>query len=79
MADRPTQSSEDEIDITPRMVEVGAEVIWSAFWDVLAYGSDNGRVVAEQVYLAMRNLERQSRVEAPHKSEPTCQDGHGTN
>jgi hypothetical protein len=45
---------EDQRD-TPEMIEAGADIIWRAFGDVVAYGSGTGRDVAVEVYQAMRN------------------------
>jgi hypothetical protein len=42
-----------EIEITPAMVEAGAEVIWAALDGVVAYGSDTGRMWARLVFEAM--------------------------
>ena len=35
------------------MIEAGAGIIWQAFGDVIPYGSETGRDVANEVYLAM--------------------------
>lgn len=42
-----------EIEPTPEMVRAGAEVIWSAFNDVMAWGSSSGEDLAKEVFLAM--------------------------
>jgi hypothetical protein len=44
---------ESEIEITPAMIEAGADVIWCAFSDVIVYGSGTGREVAVSVFQAM--------------------------
>lgn len=46
--------TETEIEITPEMIEAGADIIWRAFGDVLPYGSELGRVTAAEVFEAMR-------------------------
>jgi hypothetical protein len=43
----------DEIEITPEMIEAGAEVIWAALDGVVAFGSDTGRMWARLVFEAM--------------------------
>lgn len=42
-----------EIEITPEMIEAGAEIMWAALDDVVAYGSDTGRMWAKLVFEAM--------------------------
>jgi hypothetical protein len=49
-----------EIEVTPEMIEAGADVIWTYFSDVLARGSGTGRETAIEVYRAMKNLEMRS-------------------
>ena len=44
----------DEIEITPVMVQAGAEIIWRTLGDVVPYGSSSGPRVAAEVYRAMR-------------------------
>jgi hypothetical protein len=44
-----------KFEVTPEMVEAGAEVIWDSFSDVLVRGSETGREVATHVYRAMDN------------------------
>jgi hypothetical protein len=61
MHDRPTES--EEIEITPEMIEAGATVIWSAFCDSIAHGSETGRAVATEVYRAMSSLRESVRDE----------------
>lgn len=61
-----------EIEITSAMIEAGAEVI-SAFsgGEICTLGSPSGRVLAEEVYLAMRTvLERETREIGHRNSEP---------
>ena len=53
--DTRTKSATPEIEITPEMVEAGAEVVWEAFDDVLAFGSETGRLVARRVFSAMES------------------------
>lgn len=43
-------------EVTPEMIEAGADVIWRSFGDVLVYGSGTGRDVASEVYLAMASV-----------------------
>lgn len=40
-------------EITPEMALAGAEVIWSAFNDVMPWGSSAGESLAKEVFLAM--------------------------
>ena len=56
MADRPAhrEAPETEIEITPEMIEAGAEVIFRSFDGVIPYGSSYGERVAVSVFLAMR-------------------------
>lgn len=44
---------EGQIEITPRMIQAGADVIWRQFGDVLSYGSSTGLTVASEVFEAM--------------------------
>ena len=43
-----------EIEITPEMVEAGAGSIWASLSDVIPYGQSSARVLAAEVYEAMR-------------------------
>jgi hypothetical protein len=42
-----------EVEIAPEMIEAGADIIWTHFYDVLSRGSESGRVAAVAVYQAM--------------------------
>jgi hypothetical protein len=42
-----------EIEVTPAMIEAGAEVIWQFFCEEIPYGSSFGEHVADQVFRAM--------------------------
>jgi hypothetical protein len=42
-----------EIDITPAMIEAGADVVWRYFYDVMVYGNESGRELAIAVFQAM--------------------------
>jgi hypothetical protein len=44
----------DEVEITPEMIEAGAEVIWRSFGDTIPYQSEFARCVADEVYRAMK-------------------------
>jgi hypothetical protein len=48
-----TMMLRDEIEITPAMIEAGANVIWRDFGDVIVFGSDVAREVASRVFAAM--------------------------
>ena len=41
------------VEITPAMIEAGAEVIWSSFNDIMVWGSAEARGVATAVFEAM--------------------------
>jgi hypothetical protein len=43
----------NKIEITPAMVEAGANIIWRDFGDVIVFGSDVARDVASRVFEAM--------------------------
>jgi hypothetical protein len=47
-----------EIAITPEIIEAGADVIWTFFYDVLPLGSETGREAAIAVYRAMHTREK---------------------
>ena len=51
-------TADAEIEITPEMIEAGADVIWTFFYDVLPLGSETGREAAIAVYQAMHTQER---------------------
>jgi hypothetical protein len=42
-----------EIEVTPAMIDAGAEVIWRCFCEEIPYGSSYGEHVADQVFRAM--------------------------
>ncbi len=44
----------EEIEATPEMIEAGADIIWTHFYDVMPRGSDTGRAAAREVYRAMQ-------------------------
>jgi hypothetical protein len=46
---------ESKIKITPEMIEAGADVIWTFFYDAVARGSETGRAAASAVYRAMNS------------------------
>jgi len=50
--DSPTRG-QDEIEITPEMIEAGMPVIWRSFGDVMPWGSDSARGIVVEVFLAM--------------------------
>jgi hypothetical protein len=43
----------NEIEITPAIIEAGADIIWRGFGDIISYGSDFGRELALEVFEAM--------------------------
>ena len=45
-----------EIEITPEMIEAGAEVIWRCFDETIPHGSSFGEHVAVLVFRAMNGL-----------------------
>jgi hypothetical protein len=49
------EAESEEIEITPEMIEAGADIIWRAFGDVLPYGSELGRTTATEVFEAMQS------------------------
>lgn len=55
MPDRAAQPGAPvtESEVTPEMIEAGAEVIWRCFDETLPYGSSFGERVAVLVYRAM--------------------------
>jgi hypothetical protein len=42
-----------EAEVTPAMIDAGAEIIWRCFDEDLPYGSSFGAHVAREVFLAM--------------------------
>jgi hypothetical protein len=66
--DRTKDAGAPETEITPEMIEAGAEVIWTYFYDVAMHGSKIGREAATQVYQAMRRLEKSTQSAAPPQS-----------
>jgi hypothetical protein len=44
---------ENKIEITPAMIEAGADIIWRGVGDIISYGSDLGRELASAVFEAM--------------------------
>jgi hypothetical protein len=42
-----------ETEISPEMIEAGAEIIWTYFYDAVAPGSESARDAAIAVYQAM--------------------------
>ena len=57
-ADRPAAKPTDTIEITPEMIRAGAEVVWVAFDEVIAFGSSLGSTVALEVYRAMEQAKK---------------------
>jgi hypothetical protein len=53
MDQKPKCEAAEEIEITPEMIEAGAEVIWQPLPDVFAYDSASARWLAEAVFRAM--------------------------
>lgn len=51
-------NGDEEIEITPAMIEAGAKEVWAYFDCYLAYGSETGRSVAEKIYLAMESARK---------------------
>ncbi|THD72478.1 MAG: hypothetical protein E7813_04225 [Bradyrhizobium sp.] len=47
-----------DVEITPAMIDAGAEVIWRFFDETIPYGSSFGELVAREVFLAM-NVSRE--------------------
>ena len=41
-------------EITPEMIEAGAQAVWQRFDDLVPYGSETGRWVAIEVFRAMQ-------------------------
>ena len=66
MASSPVQS--EEAKVTPEMIEAGAEIIWTHFYDVMPRGSDTGRVAAREVYLAMQRASGYRKSAKPNAS-----------
>jgi hypothetical protein len=56
-AKESASAHDTEIEITPAMIEAGAEEIWRWFYDVVPFGSDIGREVAKRAYLAMASVQ----------------------
>lgn len=44
---------ENKIEISPAMIEAGADIIWRGVGDIISYGSDFGRELALAVFEAM--------------------------
>jgi hypothetical protein len=49
-----------ETEISPEMIEAGADIIWTYFYDAAPRGSEIGRETAIAVYQAMENLRRRA-------------------
>jgi hypothetical protein len=43
----------NKIEVTPAIIQAGADIIWRGFGDVISYGSDLGRELALEVFEAM--------------------------
>jgi hypothetical protein len=56
-----------EIEITPEMIEAGADIIWRQFYDVMPRGSDTGRVAAREVYRAMQSASGRRKFAKPNE------------
>lgn len=56
----------DEIEVTPEMIEAGADIIYSYFSDVMSRGSGIGRETATEVYRAMQSLCHENKTRAKH-------------
>ena len=50
-----SEAGAPEIEVTPAMIEAGAEVVWAYFDEVIAWGSPSGRDLAKRVFAAMEN------------------------
>lgn len=53
MCEKPKTEDIPEIEITPEMIEAGAQKIWEFFDEVIAWGSLSGRELAKSVWEAM--------------------------
>lgn len=49
----------EEIEVTPEIIQAGADVLWSRFSDVLSPPSETALDVAVEVYRAMAAIPRQ--------------------
>ena len=47
----------DDVEITPEMIEAGAEAIWAVLSDVIPYGSGAARELASEVFQAMGSVQ----------------------
>ena len=56
-------------EITPAMIEAGAQIIWNSFGDVIFYGSDLGSELASEVFLAMTRAAQSASISIEHGSE----------
>ena len=57
--DRPTTPDDCEIEVTPEMIEAGADVIYDRFDDVITRPSSAAPDVAIEVFRAMISVHRQ--------------------
>jgi hypothetical protein len=53
---------EPNIEITPEMIEAGADLIWRHFGDVVAYGGGLVPELASEVYRAMARARPKARI-----------------
>jgi hypothetical protein len=54
--DKIPEAGAPEIEATPAMIEAGAEIVWTYFDEVIAWGSPSGRDLASRVFAAMDSL-----------------------
>jgi hypothetical protein len=57
-------------EVTPEMIEAGAQVVWRNFDDLIPFGSETGRWTAVQVFRAMeaaRRLQARTDQSAPRQ------------
>jgi hypothetical protein len=58
-----------EVEITPAMLEAGADIIWRGFGDIISYGSDFGRELALKVFQAMSLAAQGETIAIAHNPE----------
>lgn len=60
--------AENEIEVTPAMIEAGADLIWRAFGDIISYGSNSGRELALEVFEAMSRVAQDEAISQERSS-----------
>ena len=68
----------EKTEVSPEVIEAGAEIIWREFGDVVPYGSGTARDVALQVFLAMASASGGRTKYSPREREASALNGDAT-